>query len=509
MTTNLDYINQICIDLGGVGGHFLNISGENEICTLLGGVGGHHLEINALNEICTLMGKTAGHSLNLSALNVLGESTFINNFAAWKSIQEGTNVNYEPEVLAYELLLTVPLSAYQKSRLNVLVKSLKTGLGSTDLSQDFDQILILDSELPELKNLARNSNHPTTANSPIHTQLEGWKSNNIDAYINLQYNPTLHASAFKLNSASMGVFSNTESVNTGNAIGAYTTGGPFSYLLLKSAANTVGVVNQGGTLGTAAAAVASSKGLFAVSKTEAGISSTYQDDTLISTRTNTVDDMNNCNFFLLARCRDGVYNAIDDRQFSFSYIGRGFSQAEITVIKNAVYVYRNTKQFADLNILAVTGQSNAIGYYPEDVLPSNYNSTQDNIRIRFVPLTGLYFDKMNPAINCGYDSIAVPGDNTGWGCEQSFAHNLLTTSGKPVMVVKSGINGGAVTNWDAGQSAYTELESGLISASKRTSAISKLAVAWLQGEHEAGTDQTTAYYEAKIRNVTSRPMKTT
>ena len=93
METNLKYINLICTDLGGVGGHSLNINGENEICTLLGGTGGHSLEINALNEICTIQGVTAGHSLNLAALSAIGATAYMTNLEAWKNIQEGTTLN--------------------------------------------------------------------------------------------------------------------------------------------------------------------------------------------------------------------------------------------------------------------------------------------------------------------------------------------------------------------------------------------------------------------------------
>jgi len=55
MELNIKYINLICTDLGGVGGHTLNVDAENEICTLLGGVGGHILELDAINEIYSLV----------------------------------------------------------------------------------------------------------------------------------------------------------------------------------------------------------------------------------------------------------------------------------------------------------------------------------------------------------------------------------------------------------------------------------------------------------------------
>jgi len=93
METNLKYINLICTDLGGVGGHSLNIAGENEICTLLGGTGGHSLEINALNEICTIQGVAAGHSQVLSALNAIAGVTKVTNLEAWKYIQVWTLLN--------------------------------------------------------------------------------------------------------------------------------------------------------------------------------------------------------------------------------------------------------------------------------------------------------------------------------------------------------------------------------------------------------------------------------
>jgi len=96
METNLKYINLICTDLGGVGGHFTNLSGENEICTLLGGSGGHFTEVAALNEICTIQGVTAGHSLNLAALSAIGATAYKTNLEAWKNIQEGTTLNPFP-----------------------------------------------------------------------------------------------------------------------------------------------------------------------------------------------------------------------------------------------------------------------------------------------------------------------------------------------------------------------------------------------------------------------------
>ena len=180
--------------------------------------------------------------------------------------------------------------------------------------------------------------------------------------------------------------------------------------------------------------------------------------------------------------------------------------ADDSATDTAINNYLKRKYFPVANVIAISGQSNAIGYFPEDVLPAGYEGDQDNIFIRFVPLTGAEFDKMNPAVNCGYDIIADPDDNTGWSAEQSASHDLLTGIGADVMVVKSGYNGGAIAQWDAGLAPYTELEAGLIAALDHPSykSFDKLSLLWMQGETDAINSQTTVYYEARMRSIISR-----
>lgn len=140
METNLKYINQICVDLGGVGGHVLNVAGENEICTLLGGEGGHSLEIDALNEICTIQGVTAGHSLNLNALNAISEGSFVTNLDAWAAIQQGGGLNGLN-------LISTTIENTAKNKVVITFSKENTDLLATDFSIDGFTISLLERDI--------------------------------------------------------------------------------------------------------------------------------------------------------------------------------------------------------------------------------------------------------------------------------------------------------------------------------------------------------------------------
>lgn len=184
-----------------------------------------------------------------------------------------------------------------------------------------------------------------------------------------------------------------------------------------------------------------------------------------------------------------------------------FLDSDVAGDREIIYKhFRDTYYDKSMNLIACSGQSNSIGYYPEDILPTNYNGTQDKISIRFEALTGAKFVRMNPAVNCGYDLIASPHDKTGWAAEQSCSHDLLESTGNEVYVVKSGFNGGAISEWDAGKAPYTQLENGLKSALNNSNLVTynKMSVLWAQGEADCILNSTTDYYETKLRSIISR-----
>lgn len=161
------------------------------------------------------------------------------------------------------------------------------------------------------------------------------------------------------------------------------------------------------------------------------------------------------------------------------------------------------------NLIALTGQSNAIGFYPDVALPAGYEEYQKDIFINFYDFTLSEFQRMHADANCGYDNILDDGDG-GWGCEQSAAHALLASGGIDVALVKSGWSGGGIVQWAAGEDAYVELEGGLLAALNHTDRqmyfynFNVISLLWIQGETDAYLGTNPATYEAALRDFISR-----
>lgn len=161
------------------------------------------------------------------------------------------------------------------------------------------------------------------------------------------------------------------------------------------------------------------------------------------------------------------------------------------------------KKYFTYDLIALTGASNTIGYYPEDVLPADYAGNQERISIYFEPLTGTAFQKMNPAINSGYDWIVDPDDNTGWGIEQTAAHKLKDQNKNTVLVVKSGQNGGVIADWANGMSAFENLKSGLLEAINNIDyhTLNVKSICFGSPASDAIDGKTTEYVEALTRDL--------
>lgn len=162
------------------------------------------------------------------------------------------------------------------------------------------------------------------------------------------------------------------------------------------------------------------------------------------------------------------------------------------------------------NLIAQTGQSNAMGFYPDVELPADYQGEQKDIFINFPDYTLTAFRRMNPATNCGTNLLTAEVDAGGWSTEQSVTHDLLASTGLDVAIVKTGENGGHIGLWAAGQDAYTELENGLKAALNHTDPQmyfynwTNLSLLWFQGESDAILGTGTVVYEAALRDVISR-----
>jgi hypothetical protein len=255
----------------------------------------------------------------------------------------------DADLLVYLGALTTPLSAAQQTKLDTLVKSLKTGLGITNLSDAFDVIYVFGNETAEsgLKNLVKRLHDATPVNAPTFTALEGYQGNGSDQYINCNYIASTQGAAYQLNSASAGIYSRTNiQLNTYD----YGVNSGLAKYLRQTIYNTIAGrtetrINQG-NVNTFYDGDTDSLGLFTGSRDDVDTIRMYKNATLRHTATPVSTDFPDRTVFIMCRNSSGSPADYTTRQYSFFFIGKSFSQANITTIYNAIqsYMTSNGKQ---------------------------------------------------------------------------------------------------------------------------------------------------------------------
>lgn len=300
----------------------------------------------------TIAGKTisgavldgTGKILTLTVTVAFAYGDSITVVANSENIAVTNNISAEAELTAYITGLTTPLSSAQLLRLNTLIKSIKTGLSISALSEAFDTLYILAGETEEssLKNLVKDSHHCTAVNSPTFTQYEGYVGGATKS-LNTNYNPFAQGENYLLNSASIGAYVRTTTIGDYVILGVADAGNE-SYIKPRTNYDTVGRffcrVNQ--ATYTYEVATGDTKGMLIVSRVGANAVDGYKNGTDLNCSGNTEvsTSLQNSNIHLLAinDAKQRTSHHSPD-QLSIAFMGKGFSGAEITAITNACEAY--------------------------------------------------------------------------------------------------------------------------------------------------------------------------
>ncbi|NMC98227.1 MAG: hypothetical protein GYA62_00700 [Bacteroidales bacterium] len=257
--------------------------------------------------------------------------------------ESGQVANIDSDLTTYITGLATPLSDNQKIRLNTFVKSLKTGLAITNLSEYFDTLYILAGETEEsaLKNLAKNAHHCTAQNSPAFVQYEGYTGANTK-YLDTNYNPSSQGVRFTQNNASYGVYSRTNGDTLNTPIGHYDAT-KYAFMRLRSSNASYGHLNTNGTPYNNPPCT-DSRGMFINTRDGAAISNAYfyinktNNTTRINTG-NTVGLVNN-NIYILCRNGNGTAEAFDtSHQISFAFTGKYLTTDERDILVDSFEAY--------------------------------------------------------------------------------------------------------------------------------------------------------------------------
>ena len=281
-------------------------------------------------------------TLTVTVAFVYGDSITV--VANGTNISVTNNINAEAELTTYITGLTTPLSSAQLLRLNTLIKSIKTGLSISALSEAFDTLYVLAGETSEssLKNLVKDAHHCTAVNAPTFTQYEGYGGGATKS-LNTNYNPFAQGENYLLNSASLGAYVRTTTIGDYAILGVSDAIGNESYIKPRTNYDTVGRlfcrVNQ--ATYTFKPATGDTKGMLIVSRVGANAVDGYKNGTDLNCSGNTEvsTSLQNYNIHLLAlKSRKHTVNHSPD-QLSIAFMGKGFSGAEITAITNACEAY--------------------------------------------------------------------------------------------------------------------------------------------------------------------------
>lgn len=256
---------------------------------------------------------------------------------------KGSGLNYEPELVTYITGLNTPLSTVQKVRLNTLIRSLKSGLAISALSDAFDVMYILGGETAEssLKNLAKNAHHGTAVNSPAFVAFEGFTGNGTTSYIKTNYNPSSQGVAYTLNSASIGVYSRTDIDGALVSIGARVTfGDDMAYLVLRSANALFHPINQDSTTDISVENT-SSTGLYVTTRTSSIGTNVYKNKSPLNPSFQISSTIPNLEMYCCGYNNNGTAS-YDVKQQALVFFGKGLTQANVNVITDAFEAYMDS-----------------------------------------------------------------------------------------------------------------------------------------------------------------------
>ena len=246
-----------------------------------------------------------------------------------------------PEVTAYVLGLTTPLSTTQVAKLSAFVRYIKTNLGISNLSQAFDYMRIWAGETQEssLRNIVKNAHHGTLINNPTWVQYEGITGSGAPSYAKSGYNPAIDKVALSLNSASIGIYVRTVGTTENKILmgcsdatnglfysPAGAAGGEEAYRCNTSSTVTGSVMSEYG-------------GMYILSRTASNLTKSYRNKTAGLTSILASSAIPNLEMYSCCRNSSGAPVGASNNQIAFEFAGRGLSQSDVDVITHAIEGY--------------------------------------------------------------------------------------------------------------------------------------------------------------------------
>lgn len=195
-----------------------------------------------------------------------------------------------------------------------------------------------------LKQLKSSSFTIGLVNAPAFKVGRGWIGNALTQYITTGYTPSSSGVKYTQNSASAGVYLNTNSNDGSCDLGVFNAAITFILTVFaRNGGSFVPRVNDDG--GYAGAAVADSLGTSFIIRTASNAMAIFKDGTSIGTSTEASTGLPDLELYLMARNRGGAVGDYSGRRLCFAFMGSG--NVNLTLLDTAVKNY--LKSIALLN----------------------------------------------------------------------------------------------------------------------------------------------------------------
>jgi hypothetical protein len=206
----------------------------------------------------------------------------------------------------------------EKTYINTFIGALGTDFA------EFDRLWIhgLSNSVAARTSLANPTSTMITAvNSPTFTASQGYTGNDVNSYLESNFNPSIGTNKYTRNSCSFGVYSLTNTNELAIDIGLYD--GNFTQIRCREGGLTYVNINDAGT--TQAITNASSTSLFSAVRTSSTINNIYRAGSLLSNYTVASSGLPNITFYMLARHNNygGGSSDFSSRKISASFMGSG------------------------------------------------------------------------------------------------------------------------------------------------------------------------------------------
>jgi len=256
----------------------------------------------------------------------------------------GAGISLDADLIIYMGGLTTPLSTGQQTLLDIFIKSLKSGLGITNLSDSFDIMYILAGETKEssYRNLVKRAHDITVTFEPTWTAFEGSRGNGTTQFLNTNYNPFAQGINYTQNNASLGIYSRTDKSANMRDIGLY-DGVAISSLMFKAVDDNFYCTLNDGAGYIWGAIYTNTLGLFMLTRNNntAVDQYLYYNKTLVNKTVNAgnTTGVPNVNLYICGCNLNGTLLNPSDRQLSLAFAGKHITTAMRDVIVDTFETY--------------------------------------------------------------------------------------------------------------------------------------------------------------------------